>query len=256
MALITCSFHSEVLRTSTAMTVALPHPHPPAAHDTKPPPVLYLLHGLGDDETSWTRNSSIERHAAEAGIAVVMPRACRSFYTDEHHGSRYWTFLTAELPELVARLFRLSGRRQDTYVAGLSMGGYGAMRWALHHPERFAAAASLSGVLDVAHPTARQLLDQAVPHAFGPNELAGTDHDLLARLSTRRPGEELRLYIGCGTEDFTYPSNRRFADRARAAGWQVTEAFAPGNHQWGYWDTAIRDVLGWLRGPAAGSRAA
>ena len=112
--------------------------------------MLYLLHGLSDDDTIWLRRTSIERYVAPLGLAVVMPQVHRSFYTDEAHGNRYWTFLSEELPELVHHFFRLSRRREDTFVAGLSMGGYGALKWALREPERFAAAASMSAAADVA----------------------------------------------------------------------------------------------------------
>src|SRR6476619_7886720 len=106
-------------------------------------PVLYLLHGLSDDDTIWLRRTSIERYVAALGLAVVMPQVHRSFYTDEAYGNRYWTYLSEELPEIVHGFFRLSRRREDTFVAGLSMGGYGALKWALRDPGRFAAAASL-----------------------------------------------------------------------------------------------------------------
>lgn len=252
MALVTCQFFAETLGVSTAMTVLLPQPIQGqigltgVAPDDDPPRVLYLLHGLSDDETIWTRHTSIERYATEQGMAVVMPRAGRSFYIDETRGSDYGAFITEELPQLVGRFFCVSGRREETYVAGLSMGGYGALRWALDQPHRFAAAASLSGVLDVAHPTARHLLDQAVPHAFPEGDLTGGDHDLFARLERIDPVAGPRLYIGCGTEDFTHPSNRRFVQHARQAGWQPTVNFEPGDHGWSYWDRAIQDVLRWL----------
>ena len=119
-------------------------------HSAGSPPVLYLLHGLSDDDTIWLRRTSIERYVAPLGLAVVMPQVHRSYYTDEAYGGRYWTFLSEELPQLVDTFFRLSTDRRDTFVAGLSMGGYGAIKWALRQPHRFAAAASLSGVLDVA----------------------------------------------------------------------------------------------------------
>ena len=86
------------------------------------PPVLYLLHGLSDDDTTWLRRTSIERYVASLGLAVVMPQVHRSFYTDEALGGRYWSFLSEELPALVSTFFRVSERRSDTFVAGLSMG--------------------------------------------------------------------------------------------------------------------------------------
>src|SRR5688500_7662463 len=150
-----------------------------------PPPVLYLLHGLSDDDTIWLRRTSIERYVAPLGLAVVMPQVHRSFYTDEHYGGRYWTFLSAELPELVGSWFQVSQRREDTFVGGLSMGGYGAVKWALRKPERFAAAASLSGALDLAGLRTRRIRPED-PRLFdrihGEASPAGTDDDLLALL--------------------------------------------------------------------------
>src|ERR671939_265941 len=149
-----CDFFSEALSLSTSMTVLLPQQTTTqiglaGRAVSGPPPVLYLLHGLSDDDTIWLRRTSIERYVAPLGLAVVMPQVHRSFYTDEAYGGRYWTFVSQELPELVGRFFRVSQRREDTFVAGLSMGGYGALKLALRRPERFAAAASLSGALGV-----------------------------------------------------------------------------------------------------------
>src|SRR5262245_28455065 len=152
MARMRCDFFAESLELDTSMTVLLPQytqargGHPRAAA----PPVLYLLHGLSDDDTKWLRFSSIERYAEALGLAVVMPQVQRSFYLDEAYGNRYWTFLSEELPAVVDSFFKISTQPEDTFVAGLSMGGYGALKWALRQPERFAAAASLSGALDLA----------------------------------------------------------------------------------------------------------
>ncbi|SCF48462.1 Putative esterase [Micromonospora matsumotoense] len=123
MALLRCDFDSEALGTSTSMTVILPQPDPelPTAPADGDPPVLYLLHGLSDDDTAWTRQTSIERYVASLGVAVVMPQVGRSFYTDETHGNRYWTFLTEELPRVCRSFFRISERREDTFVAGLPL---------------------------------------------------------------------------------------------------------------------------------------
>ena len=109
MARITCHFFSTTLRVSTAITVLLPEPADgqigvTGSSSDAPPPVLYLLHGLSDDETIWTRHTSDERYVSKLGLAVVMPRAGRSFYQDEAYGSAYWTFLTEELPEMVQQV--------------------------------------------------------------------------------------------------------------------------------------------------------
>ena len=247
MAWVTCHYFSDALRVSTAMTVLLPQStraqiglHGVAGDE--PPPVLYLLHGLSDDETIWTRRTSIERYAAEKGLAVVMPRAGRSFYADEAYGSAHWTHLTQELPVLVSSFFRVSTRRQDTFVAGLSMGGYGAFKCALREPERFAAAASLSGALDVRAPGLRDDL----PHVWADQEPAADD-DLFALLAQRDPATLPALYVACGTEDFLYEDNLRWIEAARARGVPVhADTDRPGDHDWAYWDATVQDVLDWL----------
>ena len=252
MALLRCDFFSEVLDVGTSMTVLLPQAGEGQVGVTAPGsgpagdgfPVLYLLHGLSDDCTGWLRYTSIERYAAELGLAVVMPQVQRSFYADELHGERYWTFLSVELPSVVGSFFGVSGRREDTFVAGLSMGGYGALKWALRQPDRFAAAASLSGALDLAvlkdEPWRRPLFDRVFGGEIGPGD------DLFALLAAADPGRLPALYIGCGTEDHLYASSVRFVGDATAAGVDVHVDFRPGEHEWGLWDAAIRDVLAWL----------
>lgn len=251
MALIRCDFFSDVLGLSTSMTVILPQATSSqigmtgAVRDSAPP-VLYLLHGLSDDDTTWTRRTSIERYVAELGLAVVMPQVSRSFYADEVHGNRYWTFLSEELPASVGGFFKVSQRREDTFVAGLSMGGYGAMKWALRQPERFAAAASLSGALDVSRLLPGRTADDPLRSVFGDRSAVGADDDLLQLLERADPGGLPRLYVCCGTEDELNGDNRRFLDAAAATGVAVTSEIGPGGHDWDYWDHAIQDVLSWL----------
>ncbi|MEV4467503.1 alpha/beta hydrolase family protein [Micromonospora echinofusca] len=255
MALTRVDFYSEVLGLSTSMTVILPQQTTTqigmsGSAGQGDPPVLYLLHGLSDDDTIWLRRTSIERYVAPLGLAVVMPQVGRSFYADEEHGNRYWTFLTEELPRLCHGFFRLSARREDTFVAGLSMGGYGALKWALREPGRFAAAASLSGALDVAarrHATTAPL-DPAVWHtAFGERTVAGSDDDLLALLGRATGDDDLpALRVACGTEDFLYEDNLTFVAAAHERGVPLTVDFSPGTHDWAYWDAKIQDVLAWL----------
>ncbi|ROS75289.1 alpha/beta hydrolase family protein [Cellulomonas sp. PhB143] len=262
MALMRCDFFSDVLGVSTSMTVILPQrteeqigmAGAAADPDVALPPVLYLLHGLSDDDTTWARRTSIERYVADRGIAVVMPRVERSFYHDEAHGRRYWTFLTQELPRVVHAFFRVSARREDTFVAGLSMGGYGAVRWALRHPDKFAAAASLSGVLDLADDDVRERRPEVFDLVLGGRSPVGTDSDLLHLLRTRAQQQaaghgapELpALYVACGTEDELLDGNRAFLAEAERLGVPVTADLGPGEHEWGLWDRQVRDVLDWL----------
>jgi S-formylglutathione hydrolase FrmB len=247
VALLQCNFFSESLELSTSMMVILPQETSRQIGMTgkaggDAPPVLYLLHGLSDDDSIWLRRTSIERYAAPLGIAVVMPQVHRSFYADEVHGNRYWTFISEELPALVNKFFRVSQRREDTFVAGLSMGGYGAFKLALRQPERFAAAASLSGAVDIA---SRRLKSKALQHVFGDAEIAGTDDDLLALLEkAERPLPD--LYLWCGTEDGLADSNRKFIETAERQGVALKSELSPGDHDWKYWDEKIQDVLQWM----------
>ena len=252
MALVRCDFFSDVLGFSTSMTVILPQTTTGQIGMTGRTsggafPTLYLLHGLSDDDTIWLRRTSIERHVAELGLAVVMPAAHRSFYTDEYYGRPYWTFLTEELPQVAGRFFRLSDRRADTFVAGLSMGGYGAFKWALRHPERFAAAASLSGALDVAS-RLYQPPNTADPRMWqrilGGQPIADTPNDLFHLIAQAK--EPPPLYLCCGTDDVVYDDNVRFVEACRRHGVTLESQLGPGAHEWGYWDAKIQDVLAWL----------
>jgi putative tributyrin esterase len=249
-----CDFFSDALSLSTSMTVLLPQQTTTqigmeGRTSDGPPPVLYLLHGLSDDDTIWLRRTSIERYAAPLGLAVVMPQVHRSFYTDQAYGGRYWSFLSEELPQLVHSLFRVSDRREDTFVAGLSMGGYGAFKWALRRPDRFAAAANLSGAVDITGlRTGRERPEdpRMFERIFGGREIAGTPDDLHWLIRQADPSALPSLYVACGTEDVLIDGNRAFVDACSTSGIPVTSSFGPGAHDWAYWDAVIQDVLAWL----------
>lgn len=256
MALIHCNFYSDVLSTQMSMDVILPQwaREEIRMHDASGVPrrpCLLLLHGLSDDHTIWQRRTSIERYVTPLGLAVVMPNVHRSFYTDMTDGYPYWTFITEELPALARSFFPLSARREDNFVAGLSMGGYGAFKIALHHADRYCAGASLSGALDLAGrmPESGDPVAHDLRLVFGPGGVRpGSDEDLLACADRLAAGEarKPKLYQWCGTEDFLYEQNVRFRDHARSLGLDLTYEEGPGDHEWGYWDRQIQRVLEWL----------
>lgn len=257
MALIQCDFYSEVLGLSSTMNVILPQEtHSQIGMEGKVTggkhPTLYLLHGLSDDHSIWLRRTSIERYAAEYGIAVVMPAAHRSFYTDMKQGADYFKFVSEELPRLAESFFPLSNRREDRFVAGLSMGGYGALKLGLRKPDQYAAAASLSGATDASALFERGDVTyvQELERIFGTvEELRGSENDLFyltEQLAQANLPEVPKLYQCCGTEDFLYEHNIRFRDHVNQLGLELTYEEEPGEHEWGYWDTKIQRVLEWL----------
>ncbi len=236
------------------MDVILPEPWSRTVADCPDRPVrhpcLWLLHGLSDDHTIWQRRTSIERYVDGLGLAVVMPAVARSFYTDMRHGGRYWTYVSEEVPAVARSLFPLSSRREDNFAAGLSMGGYGAFKLALRHPERYAAAASLSGALDLAAWAAKPADSSDIRLIFGDAaKVTGSDDDLLAlagRLAALDGALCPRLFQWCGTEDALYAGNLTFRDRALQVGLPLTYTEGPGNHTWDRWDLQIQRVLSWL----------
>lgn len=253
MALIHCDFYSHTLDISTSMEVILPQPAAGNARRSsrRTHPTLFLLHGQSDDHTIWQRRTSIERYVEGWNLAVVMPNVHRSYYTDMVHGYRYWTFISQELPAIVQALFPLSVARKDNFVAGLSMGGYGAFKLAMSFPERFSYAASLSGALDLVGSVDDHDPDwQAeMKTIFGRAlRLAGTANDLffLAKKISAASGEKPRLYQWCGWDDSLYPENVKFRDYAQKLGLDLTYEEGPGDHEWGVWDCQIQRVLEWL----------
>ncbi len=261
MALIDCKFYSEALGLSTSMTVILPQPTQTQiglqnVATTGKHKTLYLLHGLSDDHSIWLRRTSIERYVAPLGIAVVMPAVHRSFYTNMAYGGAYETFVAQELPSLVRSFFPLSDRREDNYVAGLSMGGYGAFKLALNYPENYCAAASLSGAVHMAgrheETSPDDPIRQDMMNIFGPDvAIEGTRHDLMyAAAHCKAEGKAIpKLYQCCGEEDFLYQDNLTFLEFARQENLPLTWQSDPGyEHTWDYWDLRIQTVLEWLPG--------
>jgi S-formylglutathione hydrolase FrmB len=257
MALIQCEFFSEVLGLSSAMTVILPQATTTQiglsgrvrgeAH-----PTLYLLHGMSDAHTIWVRRTSLERYVAPLGLAVVMPSVHRSFYTDMAHGGNDWTFISEELPMLARSSFPLAPQREGNFVAGLSMGGYGAFKLALSYPERFAAAASLSGPLDlVSRLKASQDPERLAERQriFGDlKTLEGSAHNLYALdravVSSGSPPPQLSQC--CGTEEGLHANNVGAKTYFQSLGLALIYEEGSGAHEWGYWDEQIQRVLAWL----------
>ena len=252
MALLHVDFFSDVLGMCSQMDVILPEKTrgqigmEGQAEDTGWK-TLYLLHGMSDDHTIWQRRTSIERYAADKGIAVVMPTTHLGWYTDMHLGFDYFTFITEELPAICRNFFpNMSSRREDTYAAGLSMGGYGALKCGLRAGHVFSKVASLSGAVDAAQ--VAQGEGTYWEDIFGPaDQVPGSFNDLFkAAEDMKNSPNRPQVYMWCGTEDFLYDANVRMRDHLTKLGYALKYEDSPGDHQWKYWDEKIQTVLDWL----------
>ena len=252
MGLFQGSFYSDSLKRNTAICVLFPDISP----DVLPvvqgvPGVLYLLHGLGGNREEWLRFSKIEYYAKKYNLIVIMPEVERSFYCDMGFGADYFTYVADELPELCGRWLHLEQDRSHTFLAGESMGGYGAVKIGLRRPQRFSAIASLSGVLDYAAAAKRalngswtEIRAEELLMRHGPSGLPAEEDDLLelvknAALDPKMP----RLIQFCGTEDFLYADNQRFHAAAEKYGYGHVYSEGAGGHEWPYWDKTIQRAI-------------
>ena len=214
-------------------------------------PVLWLLHGAFGDHTDWVRKSKIELYARERDLCVVMPSAFNSGYANWDHfafGFAMWDYLTEELMPMVYGWYPVSEERSDNFVAGLSMGGRGALKLAVNYPEKFAAAAVLSAApenLREIDPTKNEARWRRLLENAGSLEalLASSENvwDKIAALA----GKDVlpRLYCAIGTEDVWYPNYEKFKRYAESIHLAATFEEGPGGHDWRFWDTYIEKAL-------------
>ena len=220
---------------------------------------LYLLHGLHGSSMDWMTRTRILRFAEAKDLAVVMPSGDNSFYVDKPEAqNRYGEFIGRELVEITRRMFPLSDRREDTFIGGLSMGGFGAIRTGLRYPETFGAIIGLSSALHIfEQPTGVSERERVYGEAvFGPgtmDELAASDKNprvLLEALAARAKADRAvhlpRVYMAIGESDFLLASNRLYKKLFEENGYDLTYTEAPGDHNWDFWDTFIREALEWL----------
>lgn len=246
MAYMNCHLHSRYLAHETQICVLIPD-------DLKEIPadgckVLYLLHGRGDDCTSWVRNSNIERYARDRGIVVVMPSAETSFYVNGISGKRFYSYIAEELPEWIRRWFPVSDHPEKTFLAGLSMGAYGALRIGLNNPERYARIGIFSaGIRPDLLPDfeetdeGNEILHENIRAAFGTAGISGKDdpYELIRNLKSE--GRQIPPILHFeGRQDMLYEMNAKFRDFARSQKIDYRYEEWEGGHDWIFWDEALR----------------
>jgi putative tributyrin esterase len=248
MALLRIDHVPETIKVNLPLYIILPGPGEMRGVPVARRKVLYLLHGLSDDGSAWQRYTAIEPIAVLYGLVVIMPSAGRSFYTDQPNGQDYFSYLTDELPRYIKDVFGLSPRREDTLIAGNSMGGYGAFKAAFLHPELYFAAASFSGALSMAFTTAHpnDLRRREFELLFGNLErISGSMHDPATWLknSAQEPSRLPRLYMSCGRQDDLYPLNTQFYAACQTLGILVDYHEEDGFHDWFFWNAQIQRFL-------------
>ena len=225
--------------------------------EQKPLKTLYLLHGIFGNYTDWVNGTRIQAWAEANDLAVIMPSGENRFYLDdEKSGELYGEFIGKELVEFTRKLFPLSDKREDTFIAGLSMGGYGAIRNGLKYAENFGCVIGLSAAL--VHDTWKDADNSAPIFTFRRNyyesifgeydKVKGSDKDPKALLlKLKEEGRPVpKMYLCCGTEDGLVTANRDFRDFLNENGVDLTYVEGPGKHDWVFWDTYIKKVLDWL----------
>ncbi len=234
--------HSDRMDLHTQVSMLLPDMDPPEGGF----PVLYLLHGKGGDHTDWTRLAPMEHYVRERfPLCLVMPSCEHSFYRNMAYGLPWYDYVAQELPQKLGRMFPLSQKREETFVCGGSMGGYGAMLLALNRPERFGWAASISGALDAWE----MIRDREWPEwewIFGEGKSYQESTGDLVYMLGKVQGEKPHLFVCCGLEDGLIGQNRTFVNRARELGYDISFREGHGGHDWFYRNRMIRQVLDWL----------
>ena len=232
------SFFGDSIGKQTSMTVILPQ-------DSKaegPYPVLYLLHGLSDDDTIWERRTSIERYVASMPLIVVMPDGGRGFYTDAVQGPAYESHIMKDVVGFTERFFPALRERKGRCLGGLSMGGFGSMKLALKYPDQFCSVAAHSSAFDVRRRVEQHERSKEFRLIFGEHP-EGKDNDPfhLARAIDHSKLPAIRF--DCGTEDGLIEENRAFHKHLETLGIPHEYEEFPGTHNWAFWDEHVQQAL-------------
>ena len=242
MALVSVHYRSDQLKKTVEILLTVPDYNGKFQKPLSEYPVVYLLHGLSEDASSWIRKSNVERYALERGLVLVMPSVDRSMYCDGVLGQNYFTYLTRELPGYLEKVFGLSRKREQNFIMGFSMGGFGAARAALTYPEQYAAWGSLSGLVDLMPMLFR--LDDSVREEFpflaAEAERIDTTPLNPVNLIDGEKQKRLRGYLSCGLKDDLLICTRRFQEASQRAGLPNRFTYVPDRgHDWTFWEEQI-----------------
>ncbi|MGC2694939.1 MAG: alpha/beta hydrolase family protein [Candidatus Angelobacter sp.] len=242
--MIDVSFHSSALSREMQYRVILPANL--AAGQRLP--VLYLLHGGAGGFRDWSNYSDVARYA-ERGLVLVMPEGNESYYTNSfaRPQDRYEDYIVHDLITDVERRFPVSGQRNGRAIAGLSMGGFGAIVLSLKHPDLFLFSGGLSSALDVPiRPFSITRIGQWRQHRsiFGPwGSPSRQDSDPYVLARSVDPGNAPYIFLSCGEQEGLLPANRKFAALLKERNFRYEFHAGPGRHDWGQWNRRLPDLF-------------
>ncbi len=242
----TVSIRSEAMGEERKAAVLLPLDY---EHSTARYPVLYLLHGYGDDQSAWSYMTNLSGYAAHHNVIIVMPDGGKSFYLNSagEPKARFEDFISKELVAYTDTHYRTIPLPRARAIAGLSMGGFGATYLGLKYPNCYTALGSFSGALSIAHeaPTNPDRVKEFTKLVGAPGSPEAKDRDPFALLEKLQPGQQLPLiYIACGGEDGLVKGNRLFvAELAQRKIPYEYREISPRAHTWDFWDDQIRIFL-------------
>jgi len=247
----TIPFESKLVGKILPYNVLLPVAYDQPAAKTKRYPVVYLLHGLTGHYTNWLEKTRLASYPDAYDFIIVTPEGNDGWYTDSATvpSDKYESYILQELIPDVEKRFRAGNKREDRAIAGLSMGGYGAIKLGLKHPDKFAFAASLSGAFSVASWTEQELKDpgairDSIMQTFGPaNSETRVANDVRKLAREAKPELLPFFFIDCGTEDFLFSDNRQFIDLLLERKIRHEYRQLPGSHSWQFWDSEVQEVL-------------
>lgn len=261
MAVIQGNYFSHALMKMSTFHMMLPNDLPPEMkannpHYQREMKVLFLLHGFSGNTLDWTVGSLVQEYAGKYNLAVVMPSGDNSFYLDARGtGRAYGEFIGKELVEFIRETFGISAKAEDTYIGGLSMGGFGAIRTALKYPETFGKVFGLSSALIIHNiKGVQEGFQDAIAdydyytRAFGDlSELESSENNPEYLIEKRlEKGDTIQpLYMACGSEDFLINENRQFYEFLVNHKVDVTYHESTGIHDWKFWNEYLEPAIQW-----------
>ncbi|MEG0304544.1 MAG: alpha/beta hydrolase-fold protein [Oscillospiraceae bacterium] len=255
MAFISCLLKSEVLQSTVDVKLYFPCDLPEYVGN-KVNGVITLLHGYTGCGDDWLQMTAASRYAADNGLVLIAPSVGNCFYNDMAYGGAYFTFINEEMPLLLQKIFKIPTERKNNFIAGLSMGGYGALLLALSKPQQYAAAASFSGAVDLSlmlEHGDKDMMKAILAPVFGDELKLKSEQNLfeLAKKVSQLPkGEQPRILCTCGNQDMeTYMikvQNDRFAALASTLPLDYTYKCWDGIHEWSFWDRSLVVAIDWF----------